>query len=238
MINNIGLDSTEKKSKIFNIKKEKKKKKKRFKRKRHDKYSEDNIKQSIIRHFISFLLDFINIIVNKRIKNKSKTNKKIEFKIDHKMKEKIKVEDLVELNVEKLLKFSFKNKKNEIMNNETKTPINNYNQKQLEEIRNLIGSSLNQFFETKVINIFQEIYYGKKTKKVQKANNVMKKYGIEGMTINLKNFNKYEKLRKKNFENTKKLKIMDNIIKNKFIDCKNKKKNKKLFEIKKNELNS
>ena len=232
MINNIGLDSAEKKSKIFNIKKEKKKKKKRFKRKRHDGYSEDNIKQSIIRHFISFLLDFINIIVNKRIKNKSNTKKEIKFKIGHKMKEKIKVKDLKELTVEQLLvNFSFKSKKNEIMNNETKTPINNYNEKQLEEIRNLIGSSLNQFFETKVIKIFQDIYYGKKTKKVQKANNVMKKYGIEGMTINLKNFNKYEKLRKKNFKNKDKLKIMDNIIKNKF-------KEKNLFEIKKNELNS
>lgn len=223
MINNIGLDSAEKKTKIFNIKK-----KKKFKRKPHGGDSSDDIKQSIIRHFISFLLDFINIVVKKRIKNKSNTNKKIEFKIGYQMKAKIKVKDLLELNVEKLLvNFSFKN---EIMNNETKTktPINNYNEKQLEKIRNLIGSSLNQFFETKVIKIFQDIYYEKKTKKVQKANNVMKKYGIEGMTINLKNFNKYGKLRKKNFNNKEKLKIMDNIIENEF-------KEKSLFEIKKNE---
>ena len=66
----------------------------------------------------------------------------------------------------------------------------------------------------------------------------MKKYGIEGMTINLKNFNNYEKLRKKNFKNKKKLKIMDSIVKNKFIDCKNIKRNNIHFEINNKELNS
>ena len=72
----------------------------------------------------------------------------------------------------------------------------------------------------------------------------MKKYGIEGMTINLKNFNKYEKLRKKNFKNKKKLKIMDSIIKNKFINYKNiqakkiKRKKNIHFEINNKELNS
>ena len=190
---------------------------------------------SIIRHFISFLLDFINFVVNKRIKNEINTNKKIEFKIGHKIKEKIKIKNLVELTVEKLLlfPFSFKNIKKEIMNNETKNPY--CNQKQLQDIRNLIGSSLNLFFGTKVINIFREIYYNKKTKK---TNNLMKKYGIEGMTINLKNFNNYEKLRKKNFKNKKKLKIMDSIVKNKFIDCKNIKRNNIHFEINNKELNS
>ena len=196
---------------------------------------------SIIRHFISFLLDFINFVVNKRIKNEINTNKKIEFKIGHKIKEKIKIKNLVELTVEKILLFplSIKNTKKEIKNNETKTPY--CNQKQLEDTRNLIGSSLNLFFGNKVINIFQEIYHEKKTKL---TNNVMKKYGIEGMTINLKNFNKYEKLRKKNFKNKKKLKIMDSIIKNKFINYKNiqakkiKRKKNIHFEINNKELNS
>lgn len=184
-------------NKIFNIKKEKKHK---SKKKTHDANSKDNIKQSIIRHYINFLLNFINLVVNKII-NVHYTNKKeIKFKINFKVKESIKVKNIVKLNVENILLFSpVKNEKNGIiMNNEIKNP----NQKELIELRNIIGSSLDLFFETRVIDIFKEIYC-QKEKIID-----LKKYGIEGIKINLnkyKNFQNYQRLRIKSKKNKEKL---------------------------------
>ena len=198
------------KNKIFNIKKEKKNK---SKKKTHDANSKDNIRQSIIRHFINFLLNFINLVVNKIINTQYTNKKEIKFKISYKVKESIKVKDIVGLNVENILLFSpIKNEKNGmIMNNEIKTP----NQKELIEIRKIIGSSLDLFFETKVIDIFKEIYC-QKEKIID-----LKKYGIEGININLnkfKNIQNYQRLRKKTKKNKEKLRNMDFIIDNEFIN--------------------
>ncbi len=202
MINNI--DKT--KSNIFNITKEKKNKRKR---KKHDGYFRDNLKQRLIRHFINYLIYFINLIVNKMI-----NNKEIKFQINYKDKRFIKIEHIVEFNIEKILLFKpIKNQKNGIKSNEMKTgKINNYNQNQLNKIKKEIGSSLDLLFKTRVIDIFKELYY-------QKVKIILdlKKYGIEGVKLNLD-----EHKRLKNYEDLR-------------INC-NKEKRKKIVAIIENEI--
>ena len=129
--------------------------------KKHDSNSKDNIKQIIIRSFIHFFIIFINLFVRKITKNEL-----ITFKIGHKDKRRIKSGDILELIVEKmLLLFSPSKNKNNVKNdNKEKTPKYNYNQNQLIEIRNIIGSSLDILFKTHVINIFKDIYISKERK--------------------------------------------------------------------------
>ena len=216
-----------KKNLIFHIRKIRK-------RKKHDANSKDNIIQTIIRNFIDFFLAFINLAVKRKIKkekqrieefkkdkNKVINLEEIQFKIGFVIKGKIKVKDIINLSVESFLILDEERKdKNAQLND------NISNKKRLKIIRTFLGSLLDNFFETPVISLFKEIY----AKKKEKIN--LKKYGIEGIVLNLpKNMKTFKKLKEKQ-KNREKIQKMNKLIKSEFISPK-KSILRKIFKIKK-----
>ena len=132
-INNINnnnqisvLQSSKKNIKIFNILRKNKKKGKKMR--------EDDIGQTIIRHFIKFFFYFVNFYIKKKIKEKRiKLRKNINFKIIYyKDKDTIKIKDILKLTIKELLLFKPK-KKNKINN---KTDNKNDNNKSNNNIGN------------------------------------------------------------------------------------------------------
>ena len=216
-----------KKNLIFHIRKIRK-------RKKHDANSKDNIIQTIIRNFIDFFLAFINLAVKRKIKkekqrieefkkdkNKVINLEEIQFKIGFVIKGKIKVKDIINLSVESFLILDEERKdKNAQLND------NISNKKRLKIIRTFLGSLLDNFFETPVISLFKEIY----AKKKEKIN--LKKYGIEGIVLNLpKNMKTFKRLKEKQ-KNREKIQKMNKLIKSEFISPK-KSILRKIFKIKK-----
>ena len=204
------------------------------KRKKHDANSKDNIIRTIIRNFIDFFLAFINLVVKRKIKkekqrieevkkeeNKEINLEEIQFKIGFVIKGKIKVKDIINLSVESFLILDEERKdKNAQLND------NISNKKRLKIIRTFLGSLLDNFFETPVISLFKEIY----AKKKEKIN--LKKYGIEGIVLNLpKNMKTFKRLKEKQ-KNREKIQKMNKLIKSEFISPK-KSILRKIFKIKK-----
>lgn len=207
----INIDSTEKK-KIFKVNY----------RNYHSGDDSDNLKQMVIRDFLSFFIGFINYIIKKKIKEEEKKNKRfpktelLEFKIGYQLKTKIKFEDIIKLKVEQLLSFeSFNN-----INNEKK------DEKKIEEIKSIFGSSLDRLLETQVLDIFKEIYHRKIQNESDKDVD-LKKYGIEGISFKITDeIPTYQKLKDKYISNTFKINKMDQIVDSNIIKP-------KLFKIKK-----
>lgn len=249
-LNNEKLISSplKKKERIFNIKKEKRK---RRNKEKHGANSKDNIIQTIITDFINFFLSFINLSIKKKIKkeNRRKGEKneinleEIIFKIGFNIKSKIKVKDILDSTIESLLSFdemkSQKYEKN-ICKNETSSSnvksnlVNNTstsNKQKIAILRAFFGSSLDSFFKTNVIALFKDLYL-KTRKKVD-----LKKYGIQGIILRIpKNLQTFKRLKEKK-KNKNKAKIMNDIIKIKFINPKKKnpKKRRVFFKIEKKE---
>jgi hypothetical protein len=178
----------------------------------------DNIKQMVVTDFINFFLKFINFIINGKIKeegggginltNKSQTE--IEFKIGCTIKPKIKFEDIIKLNVEKLLSFeSYKYYKNLKKENDEKEKI--------KEIKNIIGSSLDKLFETQVIDLFKDIYYKEISNETDKEID-LKKYGIEGTIFKItEEIPTFQKLKGRYKNNKVKINKMDEIVESNII---------------------
>ena len=183
----------------------------------------DNIKQMVIRDFINFFVKFINFIINEKIKIEGKkecltenTQTEIEFKIGYQLKPIIKFEDINELNVEQLLSFdSYKNIKTE--NNEKAKII---------KIKTKFGSALDKLFETKVIELFKDIYY-KQVKNESDKDIDLKKYGIEGIIFKITaKIPTFQKLKDKYKDNLYKINKMNEIVESNII-------RPKLFNVKK-----
>lgn len=191
----------------------------------HDGDSPDNIKQIIITNFINFFIIFVNFIISKLIKEE-----KIIFQIGYQIKNKIKLEDLISLTVEQLLTFQSLvnqnskniNKKEEVQNSEI-----------IKRVREILSSKLDIFFETKVINLFKDIY-AREIKNENDKNIDLKIYGIKGLIFKLEeDIPTYQKKKEQYLGNKTKIKIMDDIVKNIFIIHPNSKKFK--TEIKEKE---
>ena len=210
-INNISDNSNifEKKNKIFKV----------VYRNIHDGDSLDNIKQSIINHFINFFIMFINFIISEKLKEKE-----LKFQIDCNLKTKIKFEDILGLTVEQLLTIestkNIKTNKNE----------NNKNYNIINKIRKTIGSSLNNLFETPVIDLFRDIYAKDYSNNIYETQIELKEYGIEGIKFKInEDIPTYEKLKEKFKNNLKKIKLMNDLVQNKLINPQK----PKMFKIKK-----
>lgn len=202
-INDEGiLDIPKEKNKIFQVNY----------RIKHDGDSKDNIKQSIVTNFINFIVNFINFIIRKKTNNES-----IKFRIGYQLKNKIKLENFIELTVEELLSFkqncNNKNKSYDIKEEKIENNIN------IKKIRELIGVSLDKLFETKLIDLFKDIYM-KDIINDNDKNIDLKEYGLEGIILNLKDDDipTYQKLKDKFKDNKTKIKIMDDIINIKLIN--------------------
>ena len=208
-----------------------------FKIRRHNCFSNDNNVNIIIRHFVNFFLNFINLVINEILRNEN-INQKIDFKINYEIKRYITIDFITSKKVEDLLKFKLeKNHKRQIINSKLinmhkKQNGKNYiidieksvkaNEKQIIKLKNIknIESQLNKLFETKIIDIFKELYVKNKID--------LSLYGIDGNNLDLgKKFQTFEKIRDKYKDNEKKLQIFDNLIKDKFIAKKFKTKRKK-----------
>lgn len=177
----------------------------------HSGNDKDNIRQMIITNFVNFFIQFINYIV------KTKINKDLQFQISYKFKYQIKQEDITNSTVEKLLSFAtLKINYNEVLNN-----------KIIENIGNIMNSSLNELFHKNVIDIFRDIY-AKDIKKESDKEINLGKYGIDGIFKLSENIPTYEKLKDKYKNDIIKLNIMNKILN----EMKNPAK-KKLFAIKK-----
>jgi hypothetical protein len=204
---------------------------------RHNCFSNDNNACIIIRHFVNFFLNFINLVINEILRNEN-INKKIDFKINYVIKRYITIDFITSKKVEDLLKFKLeKNHKRQIINsklinmckkqNEKNYIIDNEksvkaNERQITKLKNIknIESQLNKLFETKIIDIFKELYVKNKID--------LSLYGIDGNNLDLdKKFQTFEKIRDKYKDDEKKLQIFDNLIKDKFIAIKFKTKRKK-----------
>ena len=204
---------------------------------RHNCFSNDNNVNIIIRHFVNFFLNFINLVINEILRNEN-INKKIDFKINYVIKRYITIDFITSKKVEDLLKFKLeKNHKRQIINsklinmckkqNEKNYIIDNEksvkaNERQITKLKNIknIESQLNKLFETKIIDIFKELYVKNKID--------LSLYGIDGNNLDLdKKFQTFEKIRDKYKDDEKKLQIFDNLIKDKFIAIKFKTKRKK-----------
>ena len=208
---NISINKEEKK--IINSLKEKEKIFKVNYRTIHDGDSPDNIKQIIIKHFVNFFKYFINYIISKKI-----NKEKIIFQIGYQTKNKIKLRHIIELTVEQLLSFepnkNIKNENNQSFDYEEKLK----NEENIKKIRNIVGSSLDKLFRTKVIELFKNIYI-KDINDENEKNIDLKIYGIEGMGFALnEEIPTYKKLKDKFKDNKTKLKIMDDIINTKIIN--------------------
>ena len=108
-----------------------------------------------------------NDCVNEQIKNINL--EKIKFKIGWKIKQNIKVKDILYCTIEKLLILEHqKNEKNSVSKaREKNLSLNrNHNKDILLYIRAFIGSTLDEFFKTRVIYLFQDIYSKKRRKKL------------------------------------------------------------------------
>ncbi len=235
--NQISNNLTKKKESIFSIRKVKRKK--TFRRK-HDANAKDNIKRTIITDFINFFLSFINLSIKQKIKKeKIKIDfEEIQFKIGFDIKSKIKVDNILYSTIESFLlldemkiqkngknmnknKTYFSNTKKNFVNNKS-----NNNKQKIKIIRTIFDCSLNTFFDTKIKTIFKEIYL--KSRKIVD----LKKYGMQGIVLKIpKNLQTFTKLKKKK-NNRKKEKIMNDLIKNQFI---NPKKRRISFKIQKKE---
>ena len=220
LINNIN-----EREKNYEININSKEKKKIFKvnyRNYHKGDDSDNLKQMVVRGFLSLFIGFINYIIKEKIKEEEKKNKRLlktellEFKIGYQLKSKIKFEDINELKVEQLLSFESYNN----INNEKK------DKEKIKEIRNIFGSSLDKLFQTQVLDLFKEIYHRKIQNESDKDVD-LKKYGIEGITFKITdNIPTYQTLKDKYISNTFKINKMDEIIESNIIKP-------KLFKIKK-----
>lgn len=236
-INNINnnnqisvLHSSKKKIKIFNILRKNKKKGKKTR--------EDDITQTIIRHFINFFFYFVNFYIKTKIKEKRiRLSKVINFKIIYyKDKDTIKIKDILKFNIENLLLFKPKkkdtiNNKNDNKNdnnksnnkNDNKSDEKNGNEKKIgnKEKKSYIYLNEEQFREIKNnINISLDNFferplidlfidiYSKKRKEID-----LTKYEIKSKLP--KNIETFEELKKRNKD---KEAIMDKIIKKKIIN--------------------
>ena len=219
------LHSSKKNLILFNILKKKKKIRK------------DDIEQTIIRHFIKFFFYFVNFYIKTKVKEKKIELRKDFKIIYYKDKDTIKIKHILELTIEQLLLFKPKeknknNNKNENQNdnnkrnnqNDNKSDEKNDNKKKigkerikksyfslneelLKEIKNNIAFSLDNFFESRLIDLFTNIY-SKKRKEID-----LKKYDIKSKLPKIIRI--FEDLKK---NNKNKEKIMDDII-NKKIVC-------------------
>ena len=180
----------------------------------HDGYSPDNIKQIIIKHFINFFKYFINYIISKKI-----NEKEIKFQISYRTKNKIKLKHINELTVEHLLliepKRNINNKNSESFDyNEEKLK----KEENIKKIRKIVGISLDKLFETKVIDLFKNIYF-KDINDENDKNIDLNIYGIEGIDFMInEDIPTYKKLKDKFKDDKIKLKIMDDIINSKIIN--------------------
>ena len=237
-INQISKKVTSKnKIKIFNINKEniikdniiKNPKYINKKKKRHGANDPDNLKKTLIRHFIDFFFSFINFY----IKNKA-NEKKIELeeticfqKINCKEKDYIKIKDILNSEIEKFLLLE-SNKKGKNKQNDNKNDKKNnvsyvsLNKKELNKVKINFGSSLNNILKKDVKDLFFDIYY-------QNRDEInLEKYEIKD---NLdENIQIFEDLKRK--KDNHKIKLLEEIIQNKMISPK-KKKSGVRFKIKK-----
>ena len=161
-----------------------------------------------------------NDCVNEQIKNINL--EKIKFKIGWKIKQNIKVKDILYCTIEKLLILEHqKNEKNSVSKaREKNLSLNrNHNKDILLYIRAFIGSTLDEFFKTRVIYLFQDIYSKKRRKKID-----LKKYGLPGMFVKMPKYLKsFNKLKERNKKFEQKIISMNKIVINNFLEVETRK---------------
>lgn len=189
--NNTTVPSNIKKNRIFKV----------YYRKYHGGNDKDNIKQIIITNFINFFLDFINFIISN-----IKEIKDIKFKLGYKYKYKLKIEDFSYLNIENLLSK---------MDNLNNSIINGV---KIKKIKERIGNKLNILFNTRITDLFMDIYNKDIQKDTDKKINLIN-YGLEGLVFEIgKDIPTFQKLKEKYKYNKYKTNLMNDIVYSYFIN--------------------